>query len=191
MPLNFTLKYADRVSSIEDDEGDVADTPGVGKIFLKPAFPAGVRIPVLEYLPEPTGLGLRTFEGFLDTDGTLKKKEGGEGDLRVWANDPAWNLDRLQYQVSAQLTDLQGYPVPFYSFYFDAPKVDTVIYLVSEMPRPHQKFGRGRPGHGISSADLNEDGLLVLTREDGVELGPYAIPETNSLSAAYAMTFGR
>ena len=200
MPLNFTLHYDDRINDLDDKVGDVAETVVTGPMYFVPNIRPGARIPVQDALPRPLGLAMRAFEGYLDTDGRLKNEQGGETGIRLWANDPAWNLPRLQYRVLADLTDLFGNPVPWQDFYFDAPTVDIERNLAAEMPKPGQKFGRGRPGFGIAvgGIDLDEQGRLLLTREDGQDIGAVEIPdlteafdEVAAQSVAYALTFGR
>lgn len=200
MPLNFTVRYRDRVNDVDDAAGDVAETPGVGWIYFDLNTEPGARIPVRDFAPEPRGLGVRTFTGYLDTDGLLKHEPGGEEGLRLWANDPAFDVARLQYRVRAELTDLLGRPLRLAPFYFDAPTTDTTVYLALEMPRPGLKFNRGRPGFGFArdGATVNEDGQLVLTREDGQPLGAVTIPdlsaaldEANAVTIAHTVTFGR
>ena len=171
MPLNFTLHYDDRINDIDDKVGDVATTPGVGPIYFEPTILPGYRIPDLTASPRPLGITTRVFEGYLDTDGRLKNERGGETGMRLWANDPAWNLSRFQYRVTAQLADLFGRPIDWQPFYFDAPVVDMVKYLTDYMPRPGQKFGRG-PASYLQSGEFNEDGDLVLTNDDGSLVGP-------------------
>lgn len=199
MPLNFTLRYADRVNDIDDTTGDVAATPGVGPVYFDTTILPGYRIPDLLSSP-PTGLATRRFSGYLDTDGLLKKERGGEEGVRLWANDPAWDLPRLQYRVTAQLTDIFGRSVPWETVYFDAPAEDVVRYLAAEMPKPRQKFGRGRPGYGLArnGLDINEAGQLTLTREDGSSVGAVTVPdlstaldEAAAISIAHTVTFGR
>lgn len=196
MPLNFTVEYSDRVNDADDiDGGDKLPVPGIGWLTMEPVFRAGTRLPAGD---ANTGFGVRTFAGYLDESGTLRNTKGGTQPMRVWGNDPVWGLDRLQYRVSASLTDGRGRPVPFLPFYVDAKKVDEVMYLAREMPKPGQKFGRGRSGFGVGAPDVNEFGQLVITREDGLPLGAVEVPElsetlaeSNAIAAAYAMTFGR
>lgn len=175
MPLNFTLHYDDRINDIDDKVGDVAVTPGVGPIYFEPTILPGYRIPDLTASPRPLGITARRFEGYLDTDGRLKNERGGETGMRLWANDPAWNLPRFQYRVTAQLADLFGRPVDWQPFYFDAPGADLEVYLSAYMPKPGQKFGRGPGAWKIVGGDI-ADGELTLTNEDGTTVGPIAIP---------------
>ncbi|MGQ9348958.1 hypothetical protein [Mycolicibacterium gilvum] len=191
MPLNFTLHYDDRVNSVTDFTGDVQAVNTIGPIYFEPTILPGYRIPVQDYSPRPTGVGIQQFSGFLDSDGRLKKERGGEVGLRLWANDPAWKLPQFQYRVTADLTDPLGNKVDWQPFYFDAPKADVVRYLTQEMPRPGQKFGRGRHGFTIDSIEVDDDGFFVATREDNVDLDPVPIAVSPIASAAYAMTFGR
>lgn len=200
MPLNFTVVYDDRINDIEDSSGDVAATVAMGPVYFIPSITPGHRIPDLEYLPRPAGLAIRAFPAYLDTDGRLKTKAGGDTGVRLWANDPAWRLPRLQYQVRAELTDLQGRPVEWAPFSFDAPHEDIEVDLAREMPRPGQKFGRGRPGFGLApgAVQIDTEGNLVLVREDGIELGGVEIPDLSDAldvaqaeSISYVLTFGR
>lgn len=192
MPLNFTLLYSDKTNDVDDSSGDVGVTPAHGPLLFEPHFELGARIPY----GVDTGLAPRVFPAYLDVDGQLKPERGGDVGIRLWANDPAFGLDRFEYQVSAPkgLSDGSNRRIPFKSFYFDAPNEDVVRYLKDEMPKPGQDFMRGRPGFGIATngLDINSSGELVITREDGVELPPvFGVPESNALSAVYAMTFGR
>lgn len=199
MTLNFTVQYSDRVNDADDtDGGDVAEVPGIGWLYMEPQFPAGTRLPAGDLEAGPTGYAIRTFRGYLDESGTLQYTKGGVGPMRVWGNDPAWGLDRLQYRVTAELTDGKGRHVPFQPFFVDAKKVDETMYLAREMPRPGQKYGRGRPGWGVGGMDINEFGQLVIQREDGAELGAVTVPElsetldeSTAIAAAFSMTFGR
>lgn len=189
MPINFTLQYKDRVTDTTDTAGDRAMTPGIGKLLAEPVLSQGVRLPFgadMGYLP-------RAVEMYLDSDGELKPEPGGSVGVRLDANDPAFGLSRLQYRVSAPegLTDVNGVVVPWLPVHFDAPVDDRIVYLAKELPRPGQKFGRGRNGFTIESWGINEDGLLAATREDGTELDPVPILVSPALSVAYALTFGR
>ena len=201
MPLCFTLVYSDRINDTEDVSGDIAATVVTGPMYFEPCLLSGQRIPDPDYPARPTGLALRTFTGFLDTDGLLKSAAGGEEGVRLWANDPAWNLPRLQYRVRAELTDLLGRPVRWHATNFDAPTEDIEVDLTRELPLPGQKYGRGRPGFGLArgtGVDINGSGQLVFVREDGEELGAVDVPDVSDVldnaqaqSIAYVMTFGR
>lgn len=200
MPLCFTLVYSDRINDVDDVTGDTAAQVVTGPVYIEPCLLPGQRIPDPDYPSRPTGLALRTFTGYLDTDGLLKTEPGGEEGLRVWANDPNWNLPRLQYRVRAELTDLLGRPVRWHALNFDAPTEDIEVDLTLELPVPGQKFGRGRPGFGLArdGVSVNGSGQMVLTREDGYNLDPVTIPElsdtllqSNAYAAAFARTFGR
>ena len=201
MPLSFTLTYSDRINDVDDVSGDVDAQVVTGPVYIEPCLLPGQRIPDPDYPSRPTGLALRTFAGFLDTDGLLKSAAGGEEGVRLWANDPAWNLPRLQYRVRAELTDLLGRPVRWHATNFDAPTEDIEVDLTRELPLPGQKYGRGRPGFGLArgtGVDINGSGQLVFVREDGEELGAVDVPDVSDVldnaqaqSIAYVMTFGR
>lgn len=192
MPLQFTLRMKDRTTDITDVTGDRAWVPVMGPLLAEPTFKPGARIPYgldMAYRP-------RAVLMWLDADGELKPSKGGSVGVRLDANDPAFNLSRLQYRITAPegLTDANGEVVDWAAVYFDAPKDDQIVYLSKELPKPGQKFGRGRPGFGIATngLDVNADGQLVITREDGTVLPPvFTVPESQALSVSYAMTFGR
>lgn len=200
MPLNFTLRHDARTNDVDDVSGDIAAAVLTGPMYFIPTVVEGYQIPVPDYLPRATGLTVRGFEGYLDTDGQLKSERGGETGVRLWANDPAWDLPRFQYEVRAKLTDLFGRAVPWVPVHFDAPSEDVTIWLAAEMPKPRQKFGRGRPGYGLArnGLDINEAGQLTLTREDGSSLGAITVPDLSdaldkaaAISIAHTVTFGR
>lgn len=171
MPMCFTLHYDDRVNDVDDTAGDVAATPGIGWMYFDSVIRTGYRIPVPSYSPRPAGLGLRRFKGYLDTDGRLKTRPGGEVGIRLWANDPEYNLPRLQYKVSAELTDTLGNPLDFHPFYFDAPVADIEKNLVEYMPWPDQKYGRG-PASRLVAGFFSDDGDLILRNDDGSTVDP-------------------
>ena len=171
-PLNFTLHYDDRTNDIDDTTGDVDDVAVCGRVRLTPVFDEGARVPAPFYSPRPTGFAMRVFTGWLDSDGRLKNTPGGTAGMRVWANDPDFEIDRLQYLVEAKLVDSLGRPVPFASFYIDAPSTDIVRYLALDMPVPGQDFRRGRPAYDITELTVNANNQFVFEREDGYKLGP-------------------
>ena len=174
MPLSFRLFYDDRVNDVTDTVDEVAAVAVSGPVYFEPTLLPGQRIPDPDYPSRPTGLAMRTFSGFLDTDGQLKVEPGGELGVSLWANDPAWNLPRLQYRVRAELTDLLGRPVRWHTFHFDAPADDTDRNLIHYMPLPGQKFGRGPGAWNIVSGSFDEDGNLVLVNDDGSSVAPIA-----------------
>lgn len=176
MPINFTVNYDDRVNDADDTSGDVAAAVVTGPMYFIPSVLPGYRIPDLHSLTRPTGLAVRAFAGYLDTDGRLRTRQGGDVGVRLWANDPDWELPRLQYQVRAELTDQLGRPVPWAAFYFDAPGADVEINLVDYMPKPGQKFGRGPGAPRIRSGSFNDDGDLVLENADGTTIDPITLP---------------
>ena len=174
MPLNFRLFYDDRINDVDDVTEDVAAGVVTGPMYFEPTLLPGQRIPDPDYPSRPTGLAMRTFSGFLDTDGQLKVEPGGELGVSLWANDPAWNLPRLQYRVRAELTDLYGKPVRWHSFSFDAPATTADRNLVQYMPLPGQKYARGPGAWNIVSGSFDEDGNLVLVNDDGSSVAPIA-----------------
>jgi len=187
MPMHFTLMYRDRTNDTTDTLGDVGLVGVTGPLLFETTFTPGARLRSADGTECP-----RSFPAVLDTDGRLKPIRGGDDGIRLWANDPAYGITRFQYRVIAPngLTDLNGEAVPWLPFYFDAPGEDIIRYLHDEIPKPGQKFGRGRPGFGIRDVAVS-NGLMTVTTEGGIELDPVEIPGSHRLAAAYAMTFGR
>lgn len=173
MPLNFTLRHKERVNDVDDPTGDVQLVIGVGALLFTPTFTPGARIPY----GVDIGIATRGFPAYLDTDGELKSAAGETAGLRLWANDPDFNIDRFQYRVSAPggLTDFFGRPVPFQEFNFDAPSVDTTWYLKDLVPPPGQKFGRGRPAWPLVGGSVAA-GVLTLQNGDGSTLSGITLP---------------
>lgn len=196
MPMNCTLTYDDLTNDVDDTSGDANTAACIGPMYFIPQIQDGARIPALTSLARPAGLAVRAFTGYMDTDGQLRSESGGSVGVRVWANDPDWHLDRFTYLVRASFTDPLGRPIPFTQFAFDAPSEDRAVPLALELPRPGQKFSRGRPGIDITGVLLDGSGNLVFTRQDGVELTTDAlvlddsIANSNLFGAAYGMTFG-
>lgn len=172
MPVTFTLHYDELSHDLADDSDDIGTIPATGPMRFTPVFAAGARVPASEYSPRPTAFVIRHFTGFLDTDGRLKNQQGGTDGVRLWGNDPLFNVDRLQYRVDARLADTDGNPLPWQPVFFDAPETDTVVYLAQQMPAPDQQFGRGPAGWDVEDLSINGSNEFVFHRTDGVLLGP-------------------
>lgn len=171
-PINFTIHWTAKTNDVDDHSGDIASAPGIGPVWLIPQFRDESHIPTAVFDPRPTSYYMRAFPGFLDTDGVLKNEAGGDEGMRAWANDPIFELDRLQYRVEASLVDPFGRPLGMRPFYFDAPTEDSIVYLSLEMPKGRQNFYRGRPAFDIIDLDVTLDNEFVFTRADSLELGP-------------------
>lgn len=177
MPLNFTVHYDDRANDIDDVSGDIDSTALIGPVYFIPGFTPGARVPAPEYDPRSTGFAFRAFAGYIDTDGRLKNERGGTPGVRLWANDPVFELERLQYQVRADLTDSRGRRIPFTPFYFNAPDEDKVVDLARHMPRPGQSFGRGPDAWQLVGAEFDPAGDIVFINEDGSTLSPIELAD--------------
>ena len=202
--VNFIAQYDGLTNNTGDTVGDIGTVAAIGPVRFVPLFTTGTQVPAPGYTPRPAGFAFRTFYGYLDADGRLKNERGGTPGVSIWANDPVFTgVPRLQYRVEADLTDPLGEPIPFNSFCFDAPDPthsdwpNATVNLALELPRPGQKFGRGRPGFSLVDLDVIGLGELMFILTDGAELGPVAVPElAEALTAAaaaavsYTMTFG-
>ncbi|MCG7592374.1 hypothetical protein [Mycobacterium sp. PSTR-4-N] len=196
-PIMFTA-HADLKTVV--GSGAVAGLAGTQFRFDLVIDPKGM----LRYELAPRPLLLpwtRRVTGYIRSDGQMYDIEAvsaapydledpGTLGVKLPANDPTLELDRLQYRLTV-VASHAGRTLPLQDIYFDAPHDDRPVYIPLESPRPGQPFGRGRPGWGLASAEVNSDGLLVLTREDNFDLNPTPISVSPAVSAAYTMTFGR
>lgn len=140
--LNFTLEH-DQFAAAQDssDEGADADLiPLVGEIYFTPEFPDDSALLAPQYLPRPSGFKILKFTGYIGMDGRMRSSRSGAIGVRLPANDPVLALTKLRYRVDWKLTTPIGEPVPIKSAHFDAPSVDTTIYLADALngvpPRP-------------------------------------------------------
>lgn len=167
MPTNFTLLYDDLSNDLDDTIGDVGSVACVGWMTFTPVFRDGVRVPSPGNSPRPAGFHMRRFRGYVDTDGRLKSSPSGSVGVRLWANDPDFGLDRLQYRVTADLSDPLGRKIVFATVFFDAPSSDVSVNLADYLPAPSQDFGRGPGAWNLSGASFTESGALLLQNQDG------------------------
>jgi hypothetical protein len=75
------------------------------------------------------GLRPRSFQGYLDSDGVLKDRAGGTPGMRVWLNDPAWEIAEYWYAVKFDVATGMGETVAIDGGFFEAPTTDIVIPL--------------------------------------------------------------
>jgi hypothetical protein len=106
MPVNFTLKGRGWTNDVDDASGDIGRTSVTGWFMFTPQLNRPVNSP--DDTPDPSNYWLRDFKGFMDSDGQLKNAPGGTVGVRLWANDPLFNLARLPYRIDAELTDPIG-----------------------------------------------------------------------------------
>ena len=169
MPLNFTLRYADRVNDIDDTTGDVAATPGVGPVYFDTTILPGYRIPDLLSSP-PTGLATRRFSGYLDTDGLLKKERGGEEGVRLWRRLERRSL--LVRQAAGEQTRPQVIAANIDTIFvtcaihqeFNVRRVERYLALVEE--------SGATPVVILNKADLVDESLQERVREQIAQIAP-------------------
>ena len=130
---NFTVNY-DLLASNTDssDEGVDADIiPLIGSVLFEPVTADDRAVLAPSYSPRPAGFKLRSFTGFIDVDGRLKSARSGAVGVRLWANDPVLELERLTYKVTFSLTTPVGEQVRVDGGYFEAPETDVAINLAN------------------------------------------------------------
>lgn len=133
--LNFTVEY-DLLAAAPDstDSGVDADLLAlIGEVDFTPQFNDNRAIQAPTYLPRPTGFKILKFTGYLDSDGRLKSSRAGSVGVRLPANDPAYDLDRMVYRVDFRLTTPAGQPVHIDSGYINAPSTDITVNLANEL----------------------------------------------------------
>lgn len=184
MPINCTANLSLFTNDLDDITGDIGRVAVVGWLLFVPQFTDGAAA-----LGDDAAYVLRGglsdnrsggFKGYIDSDGILKDKPGGTAGVRIWANDPALNLERLVYRVVPDgLTDLIGRPVALNRITFEAPSTDTPINLKSVMAVPLATsvgITRGPGGDPVDDVELNVDGDLVFYVK-GAQIGdPVPIP---------------
>lgn len=133
--INFTVQY-DLLSTLTQDvDGLGSDlAPLTGTITFVPQLPVGVPALAAAYSPRPATIMLQPRTGVIDVDGQLKNRGGGTVGVRLIANDPVLNLDRLPYKVNFNLLSAENLPIEIDSFVFDAPPNDQTINLLTVTP---------------------------------------------------------
>lgn len=133
--INFTVQHDQFAASpdnyVETDAGNDLDViPLVGWVFFSPET-TDVLIP--DYLPRPAGLKIMRYAGYINLDGRLRANKDGPLGVRLPANDPVFDLQRLRYRVDFDLRTPAGQRVPFATGYFDAPDTDSTVWLAKAL----------------------------------------------------------
>ncbi len=197
MPINFTVTWDDLTNDVDDTTSDIGEAPVIGWMYFTTQIADGAVILAAGHTPRPAGFQPRTFSGYLDSDGQLKNKPGGSVGARLWANDPIFGLTRLQYYVTASLSDALGRAINFQPFAFDAPSTDSTVNLTQVMPLPGQDFSRGPNAYDMTGLSINGSNQFVFEREDGFTLPPVTagavvdITPARGRAVAFAIALGR
>lgn len=139
MPINFTIVHNAKTNDEADDTGDIAEIGVTGWLHFVAQLPEGMPALAPEVGDDGTSYWIHTFKGYLDTDGVLKNEPGGTAGVRIWANDPAFNLEEpgLPYLVYAPNgLRANGKRVEFKAFVFYAPSIDVTFKLSELSPVP-------------------------------------------------------
>jgi hypothetical protein len=198
--LNWTLVHSGLTNDESDSVGDAAEIAVTGWLYFVAQIPEGQ--PALAPGQSSTGASywVRTFKGYLDTDGVLKNAPGGTPGIRLWANDPAkLNLEDpgLPYLVFAP-DDLRanGKIIKFDPFVFYAPNADITKKFSELQPVPSataQGIARGFRGFRSELVKVSAAGVtppLYQWRDETGELwgAPQTYADIFSDSAALAAT---
>ena len=170
--INFTAQY-DLFGSFpdSDDEGLEADLGAlVGTVKFTPQTIDGRAISAPTYSPRPAGFKMLPFAAYIDTDGQLKDGPSGNVGVRLWANDPVFELDDLLYRVDFDVKTIYAQPVIIDPGYFFAPVDDRVINL-SEVLQSGESIGSPRLIGGTFVA-----GTVIFEDLGGGFLEPITIP---------------
>lgn len=175
--VNFTVTFDALASEPDSADTDIeADTISlIGEARFTPQFADDRFVLAPDYSPRPAGFKPRTFVGYIDTDGRLKASSGGPVGVRLWANDPVFDLggDPLIYKVDFDLRTPLGEPVPVESGYFTAPTDDSVVNL-ADVLQSSLALAAGAPG--ITGGYFDEAGDVVFENADGSFVAPIDIP---------------
>jgi lysophospholipase L1-like esterase len=155
--INFTVNY-DLFGSETDsaDAGADADIVAlIGDVTFTPVTSDDKPVQAPGYAPRPAGFKLRKFVGYLDSDGRLKSSRNGAVGVRLWANDPVFDLDQLTYRVDFDLRTPIGDKVSVDGGYFVAPSTDGTINLANVLTSTGSA-AVGSGGGGDSSVYASE-----------------------------------
>lgn len=133
--INFTVTYDQLIAQADgaDDNTDLDIVGLVGDVHFDPMLSSERPILAPAYTPRPAGFKLTRVTGYLDSDGRLRASRGGALGVRLWANDPVFNLDNLAYRVIFDLTTPMGQAVRLDGGFFSAPRDDRTLNLASEL----------------------------------------------------------
>lgn len=170
--LNFTVEYDLFASHDDSDDGGVdADVvPLVGAVTFSPVLSGGAVL--APTYATPSGFKLLPFTGYLDSDGRLKSGPGGTTGVRLWANDPVFDLDVLAYQVEFNVRTVYGQPVVVEGGVFNAPETDSVVSLAEVLVSGSSIFA-GAPR--ITGGEF-DGGTVTFENSDGTSVAPITIP---------------
>lgn len=170
--INFTAEFDLLTNETIVTGGEDVDTEGlVGDVRFIPDLIDDRPILARSYEPRPAGFMLRTFTGYLDSDGQLKSsRSGGSIGVRLWANDPVLELTGLTYRVVWDLTTPFGEPVRVDDGYFVAPDMDITVQLANVL-----KSSASITGPRLVGGEF-VDGSVIFENQDGTTLSPIEIP---------------
>lgn len=129
--INFTIEF-DLFASQTDSADVGADSDVValtGSVIFTPVFQDDRPVLSSGFSPRPAGVKLQPISGHVDSDGQLKAAPGGSVGVRLPANDPILELERLVYRVDFNVRTTTGEKVTVEGGYFEAPTADVVINL--------------------------------------------------------------
>jgi len=172
--INFTVQF-DVLSNREDGSDSGSDTDIValsGPVTFTALFGDEKLVLADNLSPRAAGLKLRKQSGWIDTDGRLKTGPGGAVGVRLWANDPIFDLDRLVYQVDFDVRTPLGERVRVAPGFFEAPTTDTTVNLVDVLETSASGVVGASP---IASGTLS-DRQVFFVNADGSAVAPIDIP---------------
>jgi hypothetical protein len=126
---NFTVEF-DALANRQSTGGlDSAVQALVGTVTFTPVMADDKPIMAPLYDPRAAGFKFLPTSGYIDSDGRLRDERSGSIGVRLWANDPVFNLDKLVYRVSFSLSTAVGLDVPVEGGFFEAPAEDETVNL--------------------------------------------------------------
>lgn len=172
---NFTVEYKLFSNQADGSDAglDVDIIALVGTVTFTPVAIDARPIQAPGYSPDPAGFRIRPITGYIDSDGVLYAERGGAEGVRLWANDPVFQLPKLVYQVDFNVTTPLGEQVRVDRGYLTAPATDTTVNLADVM-ESSAPAAFGAPA--IASGTFTEDSVAFVNA-DGSAVAAIEIPE--------------
>ncbi len=133
--INFTVQF-DLYATQTDlgDAGTDADlVPLSGSVVFTAVTSDGRPVMASDLSPRAAGIKFQAISGYLDTDARLKSSPGGTVGVRLPANDPVLELERLVYRVDFNVRTATGEHVPVQGGYMEAPASDITVNLADAL----------------------------------------------------------
>jgi hypothetical protein len=179
----FTVEY-----NLFANAANGAETPLTGSVIFTPVTSDDKPIQVPG---ASSGLKLRQFVGYIDSDGELKDAPAGDSGIRLWANDVSLGLESLVYRVEFHVRTILGEQVQVDGGFLTAPSTDTTVNLANVLESTGSSIvGITRQsGYAEDIIDAGATGVDVVKADSQADAraaidAPSTTDVSNSLSTA-------